>query len=72
MMGASIKDVRGVTELNKQLMGQRGAVSGPHNLLHNAGKDVTTLESGISELVEPSDEAQVEPSSSVIDPPEEQ
>jgi WD40 repeat protein len=48
--GASMKNVRGLSQLNKRLMRQRGAIDEPEHLLHEASKKVTTMASLASRL----------------------
>jgi len=47
---ASIENVRGLSQLNKQLLKQRGAIGEPEDLLHEAGKKVATMASVVSKL----------------------
>jgi len=48
--GASTDDVRGLSQLNKKLLKQRGAVGEPENLFHEMGKKVGSMTSVVSEL----------------------
>ncbi|KAF9348624.1 hypothetical protein BGX34_002329, partial [Mortierella sp. NVP85] len=48
--GASIEDARGLSQLNKQLLRQRGAIGEPGHLLHEVGKKVATMASVVSKL----------------------
>jgi hypothetical protein len=56
--GALIQDVRGLTSLNQQLLKQRGAKGEPENLFREAGKKVITMASVVSQLRQPSDQAE--------------
>ncbi|KAK3810142.1 MAG: WD40-repeat-containing domain protein [Benniella sp.] len=47
---ASIEDVRGLSQPNRQLLKQRGAIGEPERLLHEAGKKVATMASVVSTL----------------------
>ncbi|KAF9347507.1 Coronin-7, partial [Mortierella sp. NVP85] len=61
--GATIQDVRGLTSLNKQLLGQRGAVGEPENLFRETSKKLITMASVISRTREPSDRMVPDPCS---------
>jgi uncharacterized protein YceH (UPF0502 family) len=57
MKDANIQDVTGLSQLNRKLLAQRGAVGEPSHLLREASKKVTTMASVISGLKIPSDNA---------------
>ncbi|KAF9345700.1 hypothetical protein BGX34_004539, partial [Mortierella sp. NVP85] len=48
--GACVQDVRGLNELNRRLLKQRGAMGEPSVPLREAGKKVMTMASVISKL----------------------
>ncbi|KAG0234728.1 hypothetical protein BGX31_004467 [Mortierella sp. GBA43] len=48
--GANVQNARGLTQLNKQLLRQRGAVGEPEYLLREAGKKVIAMASAVSKL----------------------
>ncbi|KAF9348356.1 hypothetical protein BGX34_002526, partial [Mortierella sp. NVP85] len=48
--GASIEDARGLSQPNKRLMKQRGAIGEPEHPLHEAGKKAATMASVVSRL----------------------
>jgi uncharacterized protein with WD repeat len=52
---ADIHDVRGLSQLNRKLLKQRGAVGEPAHRLREAGKKVATMVSVVSKLKSPSD-----------------
>jgi len=52
---ADIHDVRGLSQLNRKLLKQRGAVGEPAHRLREAGKKMTTMISVVSKLKSPSD-----------------
>ena len=56
MVGATIQGVQGLSQLDRQLLLQRGAVGEPAHRLREAGKKVTTMASVVSKLKAPSDE----------------
>jgi WD40 repeat protein len=64
--GASIQDVDGLTQLNKELLKQRGAVGEPGHLFHKKNKKVITMASVITRLRQPSDEVVQDSSSSAV------
>jgi len=70
MTGASIQDVRGLTQTNKQLLKQRGAIGEPKPVFHEASKKVMTMASVVSKLKQPSDRVVQDPSSNVGIPSE--
>jgi hypothetical protein len=49
LMGTMIRDVHGLSQLNKQLLMQRGAVGEPFGL-HEVGKKVASMVSAVSAL----------------------
>jgi len=61
MTGASIQDVQGLTQINKQLLKQRGAVGEPEDIFREASKKVMTMASVVSKLKQPSDKAVQDP-----------
>jgi len=63
MTGASIQDVRGLGQINRQLLKQRGAVGEPEDLFREASKKVMTMASVVSNLKQSSDKAVQDPSS---------
>jgi hypothetical protein len=80
--GACIQDVRGLNNLNKQLLEQRGAVGEPVHQLREASKKVIDMASAVSKLKQLSDRKTVDPSLaaslhveqgvSQVEPPEQQ
>ncbi|KAK3828965.1 MAG: WD40-repeat-containing domain protein [Benniella sp.] len=50
MNGVSIQDAQGLSQLNKQLLVQRGVVGEPVNRLREVGKKVATMASVVSKL----------------------
>ena len=58
---ATLQDVRGLSQLNSQLLKQRGAVGEPANRLGEAGKKVATMASVVSKLKSPTDRAKEDP-----------
>ncbi|KAK3824946.1 MAG: WD40-repeat-containing domain protein [Benniella sp.] len=64
--GAIVQDVQGLSELNKQLLKQRGAVGEPSNPLRDASKKVATMASVVSQLVTASDNAVEERSPTAV------
>jgi len=57
MTGASIQDVQGLTQINKQLLKQRGAVGEPEDVFREASKKVMAMASVVSKLKQSSDKA---------------
>jgi len=57
MTGASMQDVRGLTQPNKHLLKQRGAVGEPEDLFHEASKRAMTMASVVSKLKQVPNEA---------------
>ncbi|KAG0234729.1 U3 snoRNP protein, partial [Mortierella sp. GBA43] len=55
--GANMQDARGLTQLDKQLLKQRGAVGEPENLLREASKKMSAMASVVSKLKRLSDKA---------------
>ncbi|KAK3807695.1 MAG: WD40-repeat-containing domain protein [Benniella sp.] len=62
--GASIQGVRGLSQLNEQLLKQRGAVGEPFVRLREASKKVMKMASVVSTLKKPSSKAVQDPSPS--------
>jgi WD40 repeat protein len=56
LIGATVQGVRGLTQLNKQLLKQRGAVGEPEYQLYAASKRLITMSSVISKLRQASSE----------------
>ncbi|KAF9344573.1 hypothetical protein BGX34_005518, partial [Mortierella sp. NVP85] len=54
-------DAHGLSQLNKQLLMQRGAVGEPAHRLREASKKVATMASVVSKLKSPSDRAEDTP-----------
>jgi hypothetical protein len=50
MKDATIEDVQGLSQLNRKLLKQRGAVGEPSDRLREAGKKVATMVSVVSQL----------------------
>ena len=61
--GASIQDVSGLTQTNKQLLKQRGATGEPEDVFRQANKKVMTMLSVVAKLKQPSDKVVKDPSS---------
>lgn len=55
--GMSMQDVRGLSQPNKQLLRQRGAVGDPEMQLREVGKKVTAMASVMSKLKQPAKQA---------------
>jgi hypothetical protein len=53
MKDATIQDVQGLSQLNRKLLKQRGAVGEPADLLREASKKVATMVSVVSKLKAP-------------------
>jgi WD40 repeat protein len=53
--GASIQGVRGLTQLNKRLLKQRGVIGEPEHLFRETSKKLITMGSVVSKLKEPSE-----------------
>jgi WD40 repeat protein len=70
MTGASIEDVRGLTQTNKQLLKQRGAVGEPEHLFREVSKKVMTMASVVFKLKQGSDKVVQDPSSNDVSPSE--
>ncbi|KAK3828964.1 MAG: WD40-repeat-containing domain protein [Benniella sp.] len=60
---ASIQDVRGLSQLNRQLLAQRGAAGEPVHHLREASKKLVTMASAVSKLQTPSDKTKEDPAS---------
>jgi hypothetical protein len=60
MKDATIQDVQGLSQLNRKLLKQRGAVGEPADRLREAGKKVTTMVSVVAKLKGASESAAVE------------
>jgi WD40 repeat protein len=68
--GAFIQDVRGLTQINRQLLKQRGAVGEPEDIFREASKKVMTMASVVSVLKQTFDKVMQDPSSNVGVPSE--
>ncbi|KAI8346005.1 hypothetical protein B0O80DRAFT_503828 [Mortierella sp. GBAus27b] len=64
--GATIQDVRGLSQLNKQLLKQRGAQGDPEFLLLEASKKVVAMTSVLSRLGQPTERTNEEHQKSPI------
>jgi WD40 repeat protein len=56
LTGATVQGVRGLSQLNKQLLKQRGAVGKPEYQLYTASKKLIAMASVVSMLKQPSSE----------------
>jgi WD40 repeat protein len=63
---AIVQDAQGLSELNKQLLKQRGAVGEPSNLLRDSSKKVATMASVVSQLKRASSNAVEERSPTAV------
>ena len=63
MAGASLRDVHGLTQINRQLLRQRGAVGEPEHALREASKKAMTMAPVVSELKQASNDVVQDPSS---------
>jgi hypothetical protein len=61
---ATIQNVQGLSQLNRQLLLQRGAVGEPIHRLRDASKKVATMTSVVSQLKTTLDKAKEDPSDS--------
>jgi len=57
MSGASVQGARGLTQINKQLLMQRGAVGEPENLFRETSKKLVTMAAVVSKFKQSSAEA---------------
>jgi hypothetical protein len=58
---ATIQDVQGLSQIDKQLLTQRGAVGEPESRLRETSKKVATMASVVSKLKTPSDRVAEDP-----------
>jgi hypothetical protein len=57
VLDATVQDVKGLSQLNSQLLKQRGAIGEPVHRLREASKRVVSMASVVSKLKAPSDRA---------------
>ena len=62
MTGASIQDVHGLSQINKQLLKQRGAIGEPEDPFREASKKAMAMASVVSKLRQSSDKVVQDPS----------